>query len=445
MKNAAVIVLGKLISTAIKAGNLGNGSTWPGHLALRVNKHFIRDLLRDSDTKTIIIAGTNGKTTSALMLRTILEQSGKKVLHNESGANLMNGIASTILLQSTPTGKLDAAYAIFEVDENALPQVLQEVSPAYLLLLNLFRDQLDRYGEIDTIAEKWQNAIKELPEDTIIIANADDPKIAYLGLLRKNSKYYGLGKEHAVSGLQTHAVDSVHCPKCGTELTYSAVYYSHLGDWHCPHCGLKRPDIKLSKHINLSLSGTYNLSNAHGIIEVARELSTQEDMIANSLKNFVPAFGRQEKFTLDGKKLQIFLSKNPTGFNESLRTIAELNGRHVLFVLNDRIADGKDVSWIWDIDMETFLPKFSSITISGDRAYDFALRIKYSREEFQIFPQGDYLPRRVANFKFQIKEKLEEAVLSSLEMLPKNETLFILPTYTAMLDVRKILTGKKIL
>jgi len=434
MRNLSLIWLGKLGSQVSRTLHLGHGSTWPGHIALKLNHAFVKQMLQDSSVKTIFIAGTNGKTTSSRLLRAVLEADGKRVIHNESGANLLNGVASTLLLKSSLTGKIKADYAIFEVDENVLPLMLAEITPDYILLLNLFRDQLDRYGEVDTIASKWQEAFARLPEKTVLIANADDPRIAYLGMQRKNTIFYGLDGNNKTTKTLEHASDSVYCPKCGMKLQYLSIYYSHLGNWRCPHCNLKSPHIPISKNINLSLSGTYNLSNAHGIIAISRELGISWGTIANALKNVTPAFGRQEKIVINGKTAQIFLSKNPTGFNESLRTISEVGAKHVLFVLNDRIADGRDVSWIWDVDFEQFLPDFTHITVSGERAYDMGLRLKYASDEF-----------RISNFKFQIEENLNKAIGSALKRLSQDEILYILPTYTAMLDTRKILKGQKIL
>lgn len=433
MLNALIIICGKIASKTVKTLGLGHGSTWPGHLALKINPNFVRDMLKTSDIKTIIIAGTNGKTTSSLMLRSVLESDGKKVLHNESGANLINGIASTLLLNASLGGKIEADYAVFEVDENALPKVLKQVSPDYILLLNLFRDQLDRYGEVATVAEKWKSSFETLPDKTILVANADDPKIAYLGMMKKNTVFFGLPKKQMSTTRDHIATDSTYCPRCHKRLYYNSIAYSHLGDWHCPACDLKRPSIAEVKEIPLSLAGIYNLSNAHGIIELSRKLGTHMDVIANSLSDIQPAFGRQEKIIVQNKITQIFLSKNPTGFNESLATIAQQKGKYIFFVLNDGAADGTDVSWIWDIDMEQHLDSYKGITISGTRAYDMGLRILYASR------------KPITQSKWQVVDSLEDAIFKAIDILPENETLYILPTYTAMLEVRKILTGKKIL
>jgi UDP-N-acetylmuramyl tripeptide synthase len=436
MQNLPLITIGKSISTISRILNRGNGSTWPGHVALKGNPNFIKNILSKSKTKVIIVAGTNGKTTTSALIRTGLEKTGFHILQNDSGANLLNGIASTILLNTNASGKLTQDYAIFEVDENALPLILKQITPDYLLLLNLFRDQLDRYGEVNTIAKNWHDAIGHLSEKTTLILNANDPQIAYLGIenAAKNSntikhsvKYFGLKGNESKTEMPQHAADSIYCPHCNEKLTFKATYFSHLGDWYCKHCHLKSPEINLSECSDCGLTGTYNTFNKLAATLLLTQLGLTEEQIGESLKDFKPAFGRQEIVKYKEKNVQIFLSKNPTSFNQSFATIKDLKAKTLLIVLNDRIPDGRDISWIWDVDLPE-IHKFKQILISGDRVYDMALRIKY--EDFQ---------------NFQTFENLEEAIETGTKSISENETFFILPTYSAMLDVRKIITGKKIL
>lgn len=426
MGNLLLILLGKLLSKIFRVLNLGNGSTWPGHIALTVNPHFISQQLQKSKIKTILIAGTNGKTTTSTLIRTALEENGKKVIQNQSGANLLNGMASTVMLNSSNQGKLPYDYAIFEVDENALPQILKETKPDFLLLLNLFRDQLDRYGEVNSIAKNWNTAFDKLSERTTLILNADDPQIAYLGNKRK-SLYFGLGNSQFSTDKTQQAADSVYCPKCGEKLIFHATAFSHLGDWECKKCGLKRPKVENKKFTIYPLSGLYNKYNILSANLLLKQLGLTEEEIEESLTHFKPAFGRQEVITYKKKQIQLFLSKNPTSFNQSYTTIKDLGASTLVLVLNDRIPDGRDVSWIWDVDLPE-IGKFKNIIITGDRVYDMALRVKY--EEYK---------------KFQTFENLDEAINKAIEILPPNETLYILPTYSAMLEVRKIITGRKIL
>lgn len=434
--NTLLILIGKCVSLLSRALGKGSGSTWPGHIALMLNKNFIKQVLANSKTKIIYIAGTNGKTTTGKMIQAILEENGHTVFQNSAGANLLNGLASSILLHSSILGTLKYDFAVFEIDENVLPHAIEQYQPNYLILLNLFRDQLDRYGEINSIVQKWTLTMKQLNNlpagrqgATIVILNADDPQIAYLGHEKKdNIKYFGLDDTKLANTQPQHAADSIHCPKCHEKLIFASVYYSHIGEWSCPGCQLKRPNLDISDFPIFPLAGTYNKYNTLAAVLQSRILNIPSGKMYSALQNFQPAFGRQEKIVVKGKTVQIFLSKNPTSMNQSLQAIADLGAKHVLFVLNDRVPDGKDVSWIWDVDAEEFVQNFKYITISGDRALDMALRIKY------------------ANFsKFQIDPDLKNAIKNALTQTSKSETLYVLPTYSAMLEVRKILTGRGIL
>jgi len=433
MKNVLLTSFGKLLAQTSQMANFGNGSTWPGHIALTFNKNFIKEILRtNQQLKTIIVAGTNGKTTTAKLISSILESDKKTVFQNSSGANLLNGIASTLIQHSNKAGKIDQDFAIFEIDENALPLALQEITPDYIVLLNLFRDQLDRYGEVNTIARKWAKAIAELSPKTTLILNADDPQIASLGKDFKGKVlHFGLDDKSLALTTYQHAVDSTYCLSCGSKLMYKTTYYSHLGDWECKNCGEKRPKLDVSDSLFYPLSGVYNRYNTLAALLVAKSNNVSNQTIEQSLKSFKPAFGRQEILEVNGKKVQIFLSKNPASFNQSLRTIAELKAQNLLIVLNDRIPDGRDVSWIWDVDFEEYISDKMDVSVSGDRAFDMALRLKYAHPH--VKKVDTYYPL------------LDKGIEATLAKVAPNETLYILPTYSAMLEVRKILTGKKIL
>jgi lipid II isoglutaminyl synthase (glutamine-hydrolysing) len=429
MSNILLIILGKSIVFFSKIFNLGNGSTWPGHIALSLNPNFIKQILNKNKLKIILIAGTNGKTTTGKLIQTILEENHVKVFQNTAGANLVNGIASTLISNSNLEGKIDKDFAVFEIDENTLPNILREINnPSYILILNLFRDQLDRYGEVNTIANKWNEALKKLDKKTTLILNADDPQVAYLASnFKGNIEYFGVDPKHNTDKIQ-HASDSTYCPICNEKLTYKSTYFSHLGNWNCGKCNFKHPEKIFTSSPFYPLPGVYNEYNTNTAVLLARKLGLEEKTLVSGLKNFKPAFGRQEILNIDGKKVQIFLSKNPTGFNESLKTIAGLNAQNLLIVLNDRIPDGRDVSWIWDTDLEYFSCTFKNTVVSGDRTFDMGLRLKYA--QFNQFKTEAYLAT---------------AIVTALGDTPINETLYILPTYSAMLEVRQILTGKKIL
>lgn len=425
--NFLLILLGKIIVFLSSFLNLGSGSTWPGHIALKVNNNFLKDILTKRKFQIILVAGTNGKTTTGKLIQTILEKNGKRVFQNDSGANLINGIASSIIKNSSIFGKLNYDFAIFEIDENTLPIILEDITADFIICLNLFRDQLDRYGEVNTISEKWKKAFLRLSKKTKLILNADDPQIAYLGGGTRNKTLY-FGVKTAGQTIAEHASDSTYCPKCAEKLHYKNIAFSHLGDWLCRKCNLKKPKPDLENFEMYPLPGLYNKYNIHAAILTTRVLGISDDKISIALKSFKPAFGRQEITKYKNKKMQIFLSKNPASFNQSLSVINELKAKHLLLVLNDRIPDGRDVSWIWDVDFERYLNNFVSISVSGDRVYDMALRLEYAD-----------------NSTVKIYENLEESVEKSIKNLNPDEILYILPTYSAMLDLRKILTGKAIL
>jgi UDP-N-acetylmuramyl tripeptide synthase len=427
MINCILIWTGKLISFMISSFNLGTGATWPGHIALRINPLFIKQMISKSKLKIIIITGTNGKTTTASMLTHILYQNGYKVIQNSSGANLLNGIASTLIMSASIFGNLKGDYGIFEIDENVIPKALMQMNPDFLILLNLFRDQLDRYGEIWSIADRWNTAIKKLSDKTRVILNADDPQIAYLGITcQKQTAYFGLNEKHNHIEGEQYAADSLYCPPCGQKLDYHIQYFSHLGDYSCKVCGFKRPLLKIDQCF-YPLVGAYNKYNTLAATSAALEMGLTESLIDKAIQSFTPVFGRQEVIDISGKRVQLFLAKNPTSFNESYETIKKLGANLLCISLNDRVHDAIDVSWIWDVDFEQ-ITQFRHISLTGDRLYDMALRLKYEDcTDLTMYPN----PR----------DAIDEALLN----LNDEETLFILPTYTAMLDIREILTKKRIL
>jgi len=424
------ILSGKTVSFASKLSGR-SGSTWPGHVALSVDSNIVKKITRKNpNLKIILVAGTNGKTTTSKMLSEILEANGKKVFSNQEGANLLNGIASSLISRSNPFGKIKYDVAVFETDENSLPIILENTKPFAIILLNLFRDQLDRYGEVNIIADKWKKALENLPKDTLLISNGDDPMLSFISAKSGlNSFNFGLPKGKASNSKQTSDVDFLYCPNCSTKLDFESRTYSHLGKFKCPKCNFTNPLIYSFDSLSNPLLGEYNRYN----INAAALLLTEDfgiglEAIELSLRNFSPAFGRQEKIKFKNKNVFVMLSKNPASFNQSIEAVlSKEKSPNVLLVLNDRIPDGRDVSWIWDIDVEELVKKAKSITVSGDRCFDMGLRIKYS------------------DGKFEVKENLEQAINHAILKLKTGQTLYILATYSAMLETRKILTGRKIL
>lgn len=428
-------LFGLCLSYASRLFRYGAGATWPGEVALFIYPQILPLLIKRIKCGVILVAGTNGKTTTASMIKNILRHSGYSVVSNSSGANLLNGIVSSFFVQWKKND-----WGVFEVDENALSKVLPSIHPQILILLNLFRDQLDRYGEVDTIARSWKSSLQTLDEATTIIANGDDPTIvAITENMRSRVLYIGLEDPHYYLSVMQHATDAIYCPKCGTRLTFGGVYFSHLGKWACGKCGFIHPDILYeASSYHSPLEGVYNIYNTIAAGAAGEVVGIDTGKIQQALDKFEPVFGRMEHVQYKDKSLRILLSKNPTGFNESLRTV--LSSRHqgpMVVLLNDRTPDGKDVSWIWDVDFEQLVNYAYPIIVSGDRAFDMGVRILYGKQKKKISKINECL--------VTVHENVLYAINHAVKITDSNQTVWILATYSAMLDVRKILTGKKIL
>jgi UDP-N-acetylmuramyl tripeptide synthase len=420
------------------------GTSIPGKVLLRLDAHAIGRMAERLPDGSAVISATNGKTTTAAMVAGILERGGTHLVHNRAGANMAGGIAATLLEQDGDAG-------LFEVDEFWLGQVVEELRPRALLLANLFRDQLDRYGELETIADRWADVVvSPATEDTRLVLNADDPLIADLGRERDDALIFGVEDTSlALDGLQ-HAADSTHCRTCGAAYVYDAVFLGHLGHYHCDRCGARRPDPEIratdvelrgmrgaaftlrapegEARIELPLPGLYNVYNALAAAALALSLGAQFGDVAAGLAAVAPAFGRAETVDLAGRPTSIMLVKNPAGANEVLRTLALEEGEHDLFcMLNDNVADGRDVSWVWDADFELLAPQVRRAVCSGTRAAEMAVRLKYAG---------------VPEDRLVVEPSLEAGLDRALALSPAPARLFALPTYTAMLALREILVGR---
>jgi UDP-N-acetylmuramyl tripeptide synthase len=439
MRNIFIILISKIIGFISRVFGLGSGSTWPGHVALSLNNKFIQQAIGENpDLRIIIIAGTNGKTTSTALLKYLLQKSGHSVVTNSEGANLLNGVASTIIKNSNIFLKINFDYAIFESDELNLPILLKEITPDKILVLNLFRDQLDRYGEVNTIALKWLDSLQTLDKGVEIFINGDDPQLYHIGTkLSQKVQYFGIKKDLMKLKDVPHDVDSIYCPVCLSILKYNQLSYAHLGDFFCPNCKFKRFGEKVNdfsnENISYPMSGLYNVYNTNAVLLLFESLTRASYNDINKwLKEFKPAFGRQEEIAYKNRKVFILLSKNPAGFNQSIQTVSQMakNGKaNFLIILNNRIPDGLDVSWIWDVDFKPVLDISGHVYVSGDRVYDLNLRLKYENDKKSI----------------QTFEDLSKAIESLVEKTKEGDRLYILPTYSAMLEARKILLGRKLL
>ncbi len=422
------IIFGKLVFLVSKILKR-SGSTWPGHIALKTNSNIIKKIIqKNRHLKVVLIAGTNGKTTTNKALSYILNIQGVSTISNNAGANLLNGIASSLICDVSLSGKSKKNAAILEVDENTLPILLTQIpTPEAIIILDLFRDQLDRYGEVNATADKWKKSMEKLSDKTLVVANADDPLVCYTASFAKKVSYFTIDNINKKQQQLSHAVDSTTCPKCTSTLTYSAIAYSHLGNYKCTSCDFSTPKAKqYTFHTNLlGIYNFYNLTSA--VLAADKVFGINPYTSTESLKTFKPAFGRQEIVDRDGKKIMLLLSKNPTGFNESLKVAIENKTTHLLILLNDRVPDGRDISWIWDVDFEMLKDSKIVVYVSGDRCYDMANRLLFSG---------------ITHSVFEAYEKAFERGLADTQI---DKTLTILPTYSAMLEIRKHIFGKSIL
>jgi UDP-N-acetylmuramyl tripeptide synthase len=417
----------------------GGGTTVPGKLLLKLDPRALERLAARLPEGAVLVSATNGKTTTAKMAAEILAPRFA-LAHNTSGANLVSGVASTLLEAR------DADLALLEVDENALPGVAERVGPRALCLGNLFRDQLDRYGELEAIATRWRAAVAALPEDTVVVANADDPQVAELARGRSHSLTFGIDDPAQSLPSLPHAADSKWCLVCGTAYEYAAVYVGHLGDYRCPNCGHARPPLDVAareieldglesvsfelsapagrRRVRLPVPGLYNVYNALAAASLGLTLAASLDEVAAGLERFEPAFGRLERIAVGERRVLMLLIKNPAGANEAIRTLVSGGAPlHAVVALNDEIADGRDVSWIWDVDFEPLLDGLDTVVATGERAAELALRFKY----------GGFDEDRI-----EVVPELGRALDRGLELTPAGGELTVLPTYTAMLALRRI-------
>jgi UDP-N-acetylmuramyl tripeptide synthase len=422
---------------------LGRGGTsLPGKLLLRLDPSAIARLARTLPQGSVVVSATNGKTTTTALAAAILDSSGTATVHNVAGANMAGGVASALLQRRS-----GEQLGLFEVDEFWLDGVVAALSPRAILLGNLFRDQLDRYGELEAIGERWARLLAASPAR--LVANADDPLIADLGRDRADTLYFGIEDAAAATGAPlAHASDSKRCANCGEAYAYAHVYIAHLGDYACPACGRSRPQPAVAAHdvrlhglraasfelrtplgraaVQIALPGLYNVYNALAAAALATALGLAPAQIAAGLSGAAAVFGRGERVSLEGHELSILLIKNPAGANEVLRLLGAQDGAHdVLGILNDRIADGRDVSWIWDADFETLAPRVRHATCAGTRAAELALRLKYAG---------------VASERISVTPALDAALDGALQRAPGE--LYALPTYTAMLALRELLRSR---
>jgi UDP-N-acetylmuramyl tripeptide synthase len=444
----AKLALARAAGGLSRRSGRGGGTTLPGRLLVRMAPDAIDRLAAGLERGSTVVSSTNGKTTTAGMIAGILSADGRRPVHNRAGSNMHWGIATALLEQSGDEG-------LFELDEAWLPQVAPRLHPRLLVLGNLFRDQLDRYGELERLADEWAGLVTVLSGSCEFALNADDPLIADLGRDRELRRrpgvvYFGLeDARQALPELQ-HAHDAKHCRRCGAPYSYERAFVGHLGHYRCPNCHADRPspdvaatEIELQGisgsrvrirtpdgelELRLPLPGLYNVYNALAAVTAGLRSAVPLDRIRQGLESMRAVFGRVETIEVAGKPVSILLIKNPAGANEVLRTLrleSKEGGIDLWLALNDRIADGRDVSWIWDADFELLAEGVRRVICAGTRAPEMALRLKYAG-----WPQD----------AIEVIEPIPSSLDAAVSAAP--DRLFALPTYTALLELRTLLTDR---
>ena len=439
---ALAVAAGKLTGALARRAGRGGGTALPGLVAERIEPQTVSRLGVQCGRGAILITGTNGKTTTARLLAAILEEAGWHTVHNREGSNLMRGIASALTAAASASGRIprgEDTLALIETDEATLPHAVRALRPRAVVFTNLFRDQLDRYGEVESVAALWREALADLPPEAVLVLNADDPSVAELTLDWGGAVHWFGVEDRALAEAEPGPADARWCRACGASFTYDRRYAAHLGWWRCPGCGRERPppetaatEVALAADgarftvpalgaVALPLTGVSNVANALAATAAGRVLGVDADAIVAGLSAARPAFGRQEVVTLAGRRLRLLLGKNPAGSTEALRVAGAMAPPlRVAVLLNDRFADGRDVSWIWDVDYERLGGDVAVCWTGGDRAEDAALRLRYAG-----WPAASAVAHDPG--------ALLDAILR--DTAPGDE-IAVLPTYTALLAIR---------
>ncbi len=441
----AAVLAGRLTARVSRALGLGGGTVLPGRVARWFAPDLLGRLARGLSQGVVVVTGTNGKTTTARLVAAALLDAGLTVVHNRAGANLPAGLLSALLL-ATDGGRPRAEVGVFEVDEAAFPRVVGELRPRVVVLTNLYRDQLDRYAEVDRVARGWRQALQALGGGTVVCFNADDPQVADVARDFPQTVAFGIEDlEAGREGLED-AADVRHCYRCGVPYRYRVVFISHAGHYACPSCGSARarPAVRAEAvdvagtsgfvvelawdgvrlGVRSALPGLYNVYNVLAAAAAAHALGLPPQALHRAVEAAKPAFGRGERLRWRGVSLQILLVKNPAGFNEVLRALRAEPVRSLWIAIHDQVADGRDVSWLWDVDFEVLREAEAHVTVTGLRAEDLAVRLKYAgwRED-----------------RITVQKSLLQALRQALAQTPPGGTLYCLPTYTAMLELRALL------
>ena len=443
---------GKAAGTASRVLRFGGGTSFPGTVALRIDPRILQKAAAASDARKVVVTGSNGKTTTCRMLAALARAGGLRVTQNRTGSNLLQGVTSAVMRGMDLRGRMDTQLLLLEVDEATLRSVTPEVRPDTFLVTNIFRDQLDRFGELYSMAKWLETVIEALPASATVILNGDDPLVASLAPGAPARRlYYGIRADGAGAREPEHSADTIRCVRCQHPLNYRVVHLSHLGDYECPGCGNARPRLDVAVtairslsdagseidvetpagafQLHVPLAGLHNAYNAAAALAGAMALelpqSLEPALARQAISGLRPAFGRLEEIRAGERQVVLAFVKNPTSYNATLREILQRPGRkHVLAVHSNTVVDGEDFAWLWDVELEQLVPPLASLVISGTRADEVALRFKYAGARAAV---TRVLPDRTA------------ALDAALAGTPAGEPLYILAGYTPMRELRSIM------
>ncbi|GCF07778.1 MurT ligase domain-containing protein [Dictyobacter arantiisoli] len=447
---AFAISAGKIAGASGRLFHIGGGTSLPGMIARRIDPNVLKSVVGDSKAKKIVITGSNGKTTTARMTAAIADAAGHRVSQNRTGSNLLQGVTSVAVNFADLFGRLESDVLLFEIDEATIPLAVPEIQPDVVVITNIFRDQLDRYGELYSVAQALNSMLESLPETATILLNGNDPQVANFGVNAKARRiFYGLETKDIGTPVPEQSADIIRCIHCNSDFLYEVAYMSHLGLYRCPECGYTLPPLDVAvtsaaladngegpSHIKLRtplgemkldipLPGVHNIYNATAAIGAAVALGFPLDSVQTAMNNVRTAFGRMEKIQAGDKTIFLSFVKNPTSFNLMLRLIAKHEGKkHLLLSMSHTVVDGQDFAWLWDVELEDIAPDILDAVCSGNKSEELALRLKYAE---------------IPTDKIIEVEDREAALDEAIKNVEPGGTLYIMSGYTPTQELRRIM------
>jgi len=447
---ALAISAGKLAGASGRFFRISGGTSLPGMIARRIDPNVLKSVVGASKAKKIVITGSNGKTTTARMTAAIADASGRRVSQNRTGSNLIQGITSVAVNFADLFGRLDSDVLLFEIDEATIPLAVPEIQPDVVVITNIFRDQLDRYGELYAVARALNTMLESLPETSSILLNGNDPQVANFGLNAKAKRlFFGLETMEVGTPVPEQSADIIRCIKCNEDLDYKVAYMSHLGIYSCPNCGYTLPKLDIAvtsvtlasdgegpthikmctpqgdMELDIPLPGLHNVYNAAVAVGAALAAGFSKEKVQAGLSGIKTAFGRLEKIQADDKTIYLSFVKNPTSFNLMLRLIAQHAGnKHMLLAASSTVVDGEDFAWLWDVEIEEVADTVIDVVCSGNKAEEIAMRLKYAE---------------VSTDKVTIVHDREAALDAALKNVEPGGMLYIMCGYTPTHELRRVM------